>query len=102
MSSITNIIWETALDVSYVSQSAGELTISAVLWSILLTFILYGKYNISFLTAVIASPVVVVGGAVTLYLGIFAFLQLLIILVVPALVLFFLFAWIPISVGSSG
>jgi hypothetical protein len=68
----------------------------------LLTFILYGKYNISFLTAVIASPVVVVGGAVTLYLGIFAFLHLLVILVVPALVLFFLFAWIPISVGSSG
>ncbi|ERG92754.1 MAG: hypothetical protein J07HQW1_02801 [Haloquadratum walsbyi J07HQW1] len=31
MSSITNIIWETALDVSYVSESAGELTISAVL-----------------------------------------------------------------------
>jgi hypothetical protein len=57
------------------------------------------QYDISFLTAVIASPVVVVGGAVTIYLGIFAFLHLLIILVVPVLVLFLLFAWIPISVG---
>jgi hypothetical protein len=31
MSSITDIIWETALDGSYISESAGELTISAVL-----------------------------------------------------------------------
>jgi hypothetical protein len=68
----------------------------------LLTVILYGKYDISFLTAVVASPVVVVGGAVTLYLGIFAFLHLLVILVVPVVVLFFLFAWIPISVGYLG
>ena len=38
----------------------------------------------------------------TIYVGVFAFLQLLIVLVVPALVLFFLFGWIPITVGYSG
>jgi hypothetical protein len=102
MSSISGIIWENALDASRLGESTGELAISAVLWSIFLTFVLYGKYEISFLTAVVASPILVVSGAVTIYVGVFAFLQLLIVLVVPALVLFFLFGWIPITVGYSG
>ena len=102
MSSISGIIWENALDASRLGESTGELAISAVLWSIFLTFVLYGKYKISVLTAVVASPIFVVSGAVIIYVGVFAFLQLLIVLVVPALVLFFLFGWIPITVGYSG
>ncbi|WP_144050049.1 hypothetical protein [Halorubrum sp. C191] len=94
-------LWKWGIEGAKSVTSTGELIAGGIAWSIIVTLILFFKYKIHPVIAIPLAPVIVIVGFSLFVGGFIIVLEVLIALLVPALVLFFLFGLLPISVGYS-